>query len=307
MTKMSLLNFGISMSKKNNIRCIFPNTLNLLERFGKHIDKIEDEKLQNKIKKEIEKLPECKGKDTLSKFVFDSKNRLLVCVLDVGDKQFAFDYMKHCSDTFKLKCMVNDLSKKKYYIDRSIELFRKNYDSLKLNSKKSKLPDYFTENFIDCYFFFESFLYQSKAFLDVLVKFYAEILKNKYQLKYLKYKTFNAFRKSIIDKSNSLKIPQHLVDYFVKNTDWFKYLKEYRDMISHLQGYNPSIVKEKDGSINSLSICTVYAFNHEKKFSYGGLNLFKSISTINHGIEDIIKFSDDFLSNHLLEQYENQT
>jgi len=144
---------------------------------------------------------------------------------------------------------------------------------------------------MDCYLSFESFLFQSRALLDLLARFYAEIFHNEFRKFNVPYRSFNKFRKWVLEKAKSQGFYDEFANFFETQTSWFNLLKAYRDEFAHRQGYNPLIEMTKNGDIK-LRLCTVYMLDYD-------LDLEELVHRIHQGIEQLLKFTDDFLSKYI--------
>ncbi len=191
---------------------------------------------------------------------------------------------------YELTCRITDLEWKWYFINRCVELFDRSYLVENSHWEKNDLNS-ITTTLMDCYLYFEAFLFQSKSFLDLLAQLYPRFISHKQSIP---KRSFNKFREWVCEKALAQGFPKEIVDFFNTQTNWFQLLQEYRDMFAHVQGYNPMVGRNKEGRL-LLKICTIDSSRQ------GNPHIREVISAIQNGIENLVKFSDDVLSTYGVE------
>jgi hypothetical protein len=153
---------------------------------------------------------------------------------------------------YELGCRITDLQWKWYFIKRSIELFDKSY-ILEGDYRKNCGSSSITTWLMDCYFYFEVILFESKSFLDLLSGLYPRFI---LYVGRSPKRSFSKFREWVCEKGLSQGFPKEIVDFFITETGWFVQLQGYRDMLAHTQGYHPMVGRNKDGKL-LLQVCTI--------------------------------------------------
>jgi hypothetical protein len=200
---------------------------------------------------------------------------------------------------YELKCRITDLEWKWYFISRSIKLFNQSY-LLEDDYRKTTGSKTASNYLMDCYMYFELFLFESKSFLDLLSGLYPRFIAFKGKSP---RRSFSDFREWVCKKASSQSFPGDIIDFFTRETSWFPLLKDYRDMLAHTQGYNPMVGRNKDGKL-LLQICTIEPSISENP------HIGDVIFTIQNGLEALIGFSDAVLSKYAevnLKRFDNDS
>jgi len=192
-------------------------------------------------------------------------------------------------DWFLLPCIITDLSNKHYFVERSAVLLDEGIQVLRSRpmawSKRS--PES-----MDCYLHFESFLFQARSLLDLLAKFWARVLRLRTKFPSRSFRELRMWATKGVTDADA---PQQLIQYLRERTAWFEMLRSWRDVVAHRQGYNP-MVGMREGDDFFIGICVNYRFN----FSH--LDLRQVVRPVLDGIEDLMKFSDEFLAQQVLQR-----
>lgn len=184
----------------------------------------------------------------------------------------------------ELRCRITDLTWKYYFVHRSTELFKKRYEIEAINRNRHNIEQ-ITVDLMDCYYYFEVFLFQSKSYMDLLAQIYPRFINFKGTIP---KRSFNKFRHWIIHKSPT-DFSCKIVDFIKNETHWFNILQTYRDMLAHKQGFHPQVGYNDDGTLR-LDLCLIDLPEHYY------LSLDKIINTIDDGINKLTEFSDEIFS-----------